>query len=70
MLLGVLSRADSIVLAGAKIPDGRDVAEAGRRNREQMRDAMRRRGAVRGEIVASERQGGCCMDVFESGDLL
>lgn len=65
LLLGTLSRSDSSVWAGSRTPDGRDLDEVRRRNREAMRYAMQRRGAEQGTIVASARQGGCTLEVLE-----
>ena len=63
-----LSREDSAVWAGSKTLDGRDLDNVRRRNRNAVKDAMDRTGAVFAEVYASKRHGGCGVDVIDRRD--
>jgi len=65
LLIGTLSREDSAVWAGPKTPDGRDLDEVRKRNRQEMRRKLRARSCAEGHIMASERHGGCMLDIIE-----
>ena len=64
IIVGTLSREDSRVWAGKELPDARDLYEVRGRNRQKLEAAMRRHGSLEGYIYASERHGGCLLDVI------